>query len=81
MFALTGSRVENVRTACLKSVLVVALLTGLGFAVNLRVAPSNMDMLYLAGVVFSALKWGFVPAALSSVISTAVFDYLLFLLI
>ena len=32
-------------------------------------------MLYLAGVVFGALKWGFGPALLSAILSTFVFDY------
>src|SRR6185437_17082915 len=47
-----------------------------GFIVNLRVAPANMDMLYLAWVVFTALRWGFAPAAVASVVSSAAFDFL-----
>ena len=55
-----------------KSVLVVGLITSAGLLVNLRSAPTNVGMLYLAGVVFGALKWGFGPALLSAILSTFV---------
>ena len=59
-----------------KSILVIGLITSAGLLVNLRSAATNVCMLYLAGVVFSALKWGFGPALLSAVFSTLVFDYI-----
>jgi two-component system, OmpR family, sensor histidine kinase KdpD len=58
-----------------KSVLVIGLITSAGLLINLRSAPTNVGMLYLAGVVFGALKWGFGPALLSAILSTFVFDY------
>jgi two-component system, OmpR family, sensor histidine kinase KdpD len=42
----------------------------------LRVAPTNLAMLYLLAVVLTSFKWGLGPALMSSVISTVVFDYL-----
>jgi two-component system sensor histidine kinase KdpD len=59
-----------------KSVLVIGLITSAGLLINLRSAATNVCMLYLAGVVFGALKWGFGPALLSAVLSTFVFDYI-----
>jgi two-component system, OmpR family, sensor histidine kinase KdpD len=58
-----------------KSVLIIALITSAGLLINLRSAPTNAGMLFLAGVVYGALKWGFGPALLSAVLSTFVFDY------
>jgi two-component system sensor histidine kinase KdpD len=60
----------------LKAAAAVAVITGTGILLNLRVAPTNLAMLYLLGVVFTSFKWGLGPALMSSVISTAVFDYL-----
>jgi K+-sensing histidine kinase KdpD len=75
VFVSTQSTPNSVRRY-LKSLLLVALVTGIGFLLNLRVAATNVAMLYLATVVFIALKWGFRPAVLSSIISAFLFDYL-----
>ena len=58
-----------------KSILIIGLITSAGLLVNLRSAPTNAGMLFLAGVVFAALKWGFGPALLSAILSTFVLDY------
>jgi two-component system, OmpR family, sensor histidine kinase KdpD len=60
----------------LKAAASVAVITGAGVLLNLRVAATNLAMLYLLGVVLTSFKWGLGPALMSSVISTAVFDYL-----
>lgn len=57
------------------SLLLLSVITGLGFLLDLRVAPTNLAMLYLAAVVVTALKWGFRPAVASSIVSSFVFDY------
>ncbi len=43
---------------------------------DLRVAPTNLAMLYLLAVVLASFKWGLGPALMSSLISTLAFDYL-----
>lgn len=60
----------------LKAAAAVAVITGAGVLLNLRVAPTNLAMLYLLGVVFTSFKWGLGPALMSSVLSTVVFDCL-----
>ena len=60
----------------LKAAAPVAVITGAGILLNLRVAPTNLAMLYLLAVVLTSFKWGLGPALMSSVISTVVFDYL-----
>jgi two-component system, OmpR family, sensor histidine kinase KdpD len=60
----------------MKAVAPVAVITGSGILLNLRVAPTNLAMLYLLAVVLTSFKWGLGPALMSSVISTVVFDYL-----
>ena len=52
------------------------MITLTGVLLDLRVAPTNLAMLYLAGVVFISLKWGLGPALMSSLISTFAFDFL-----
>jgi two-component system, OmpR family, sensor histidine kinase KdpD len=74
-FVLTESDRHGHLAGYAKSVLVVGLITSAGLLVNLRSAPTNVGMLYLAGVVFGALRWGFGPALLSAILSTFVFDY------
>lgn len=41
---------------------VVVLITLAGLQVGMRIAPSNLVMLYLLGVVFVSIKWGLWPA-------------------
>lgn len=60
--------------AWVKSLLLAGLITGVGLLLNLRAAPANVAMLYLAAVVFTALRWGLRPAVFVSVISTLLFD-------
>ena len=66
---------RHVWTRYLKAVAPVAVITGAGVLLNLRVAPTNLAMLYLLVVVLTSFKWGLGPALMSSVISTVVFDY------
>ena len=75
VFALQESRGSHWWAAYSKSTLVAGLITFVGVLIDLRVAPTNAAMFYLAGVVFSALRWGFGPALLSAIISTVAFDY------
>jgi two-component system sensor histidine kinase KdpD len=74
-FVLTEPDAPGHLAGYAKSVLVTGLITSAGLLINLRSAPTNVGMLYLAGVVFGALKWGFGPALLSAILSTFVFDY------
>ena len=74
-FVLTEPDPRGYLAGYAKSVLVIGLITFAGLLINLRSAPTNAGMLYLAGVVFGALKWGFGPALLSAILSTFVFDF------
>ncbi|HMN59774.1 MAG TPA: sensor histidine kinase KdpD [Anaerolinea sp.] len=53
----------------------VAVLTLLGFPLHAILEPTNLVMLYLAGVVFAAVYLGRGPAILVSVVSVLVFDF------
>jgi len=74
-FVLTEPDPRGYLAGYAKSVLVIGLITFAGLLINLRSAPTNAGMLYLAWVVFGALKWGFGPALFSAILSTFVFDY------
>ena len=63
------------RTRWLKSLLIVAVITLAGGLLDLRVAPTNLAMLYLMGVVFISYKWGLGPALMASVVSAFTFDF------
>src|SRR5216110_1715677 len=52
----------------LASTLIAALLRS-------RLEPANLVMIYLLGVICSAVWWGRGPAAWASVLSVAVFDF------
>jgi two-component system, OmpR family, sensor histidine kinase KdpD len=67
---------RHVGTRYLKGAATVAVITGIGIVLDLRVAPTNLAMLYLLAVVFASFKWGLGPALMSSLISTLAFDYL-----
>src|ERR1051325_4534990 len=67
---------RRVGTRYLKSVATVAVITGIGIVLDLRVAPTNLAMLYLLAVVFASFKWGLGPALMSSLISSLAFDFL-----
>ena len=75
VFVLTERDPRGYLAGYAKSVLVIGLITFAGLLINLRSAPTNAGMLYLAGVIFGALKWGFGPALLSAILSTFVFDF------
>jgi two-component system, OmpR family, sensor histidine kinase KdpD len=75
----TLAPVQNDRpvgTRYLKAAATVAVITGLGIVLDLRVAPTNLAMLYLLAVILAAFKWGLGPALTCSLIGTVAFDYL-----
>src|SRR5262245_28732580 len=59
----------------LGAILVVALCTGLGFLMFPYLAPPNIIMVYLLGVVVVSLRFGRGPSVLASVLSVAAFDF------
>lgn len=52
------------------------MITAVDRLLDLRVASTNMVMLYLLGIVFVSLRWGFGPALAPSLISTFTFDFI-----
>ncbi len=58
-----------------RSMLLVLLMTLLGFPLRTIFAPTNLVMLYLVAVVFSAIYLGRGPSILASIISVLAFDY------
>lgn len=63
-------------TRYLKASAVVVLITLAGLQLEMRLAPSNVAMLYLLGVVFTSIKWGLWPALMCSLIGIFLFDFL-----
>lgn len=61
-------------TSYLFSLALVGAVTCAGFRIEHSMAPTNLAMLYLLGVVVSALRWGRGPAVLTAVSSAVVFD-------
>lgn len=59
----------------LKPAPLVVAITGLGFLLDLRVAPTNLAMLYLLATGFVSYRWGFGPAVAYSLIGTLTFDF------
>jgi two-component system sensor histidine kinase KdpD len=59
----------------LGAILVVALCTGLGFVVRPYLAPPNIIMVYLLGVVVVSMQFGSGPSILTSVLGVAAFDF------
>jgi two-component system sensor histidine kinase KdpD len=57
------------------TVVVVALITVMGELLQRALAPTNLTMLYLLGVVVVALRWGRWPAALAATLSVLAFDF------
>lgn len=57
----------------------VGLVTLLGLPLRTRVEPTNLVMLYLLVIVFTALRWGRGPSMLASVLGVAAFDFFLVL--
>ncbi len=62
-------------TRHLKAAVLVAAITLLGALLDLRVAPTNLAMLYLLGVVAISYRLGFWPALTYSLLSTLTFDF------
>ncbi len=62
-------------TRHLKAAVFVAAITLLGALLDLRVAPTNLAMLYLLGVVAVSYRLGFGPALTFSALSTLTFDF------
>jgi two-component system, OmpR family, sensor histidine kinase KdpD len=59
----------------LGSLVLVVILTLLGFPLRHHLDPTNLVMLYLVAVVFSAVFLGRGPSILASVVSVFAFDY------
>jgi two-component system, OmpR family, sensor histidine kinase KdpD len=76
LFVLDESHHKRPWAGYLKSALVIGAITCVGLLIGIRQAPTNVAMLYLLGVVFAALRWGFGPAFFSAFASTVVFDYI-----
>lgn len=60
----------------LKALAIVAVITLAGGLLDLRVAPTNLAMLYLMAVAFISFKWGLGPALTASIVSAFTFDFL-----
>ena len=58
------------------TVLVVAGCTAIAAVMQRRFDPANLTMIYLLGVVVSAIAFGRGPAVLAAVLSVAVFDFM-----
>ena len=76
LFALGELTRHRPWVAYFKSALIVGAISGFGLLIGLRQVQTNVAMLYLLAVVFSALKWGFGPAVFLAISSAVVFDYL-----
>jgi len=60
----------------LAAILVTAAATGLTALLSRRVEATNLIMVYLAGVVLTAARFGRGPSILASILSVAAFDFL-----
>ncbi len=58
-----------------KSLIIIVLVTVLGWLVRSTFGPMNLDMFYLLIVVMIALKWGRGPAIMTSALSVLVFNH------
>jgi two-component system sensor histidine kinase KdpD len=61
---------------CLASLGLVGLVTALALSIEPVVGASNLIVLYVLGIVFTALYWGSQAAVISAVSSALLFDYL-----
>jgi len=61
------------------SIVLVAIVTGLGFLIGARIEPTNLVMLYLLIVVIAAIYLGRGPAILASLLGVLAFDFLFIL--
>lgn len=53
----------------------IAVATGLGFAVSGVLPPANLAIIYMLVVFVTALQWGERPAIFTAIVSALVFDY------
>jgi two-component system, OmpR family, sensor histidine kinase KdpD len=53
---------------------VVLLVTVMGLPIRPFIEPTNLVMLYLAAVIWIAIRWGRYPAIFGSILSTIIFD-------
>jgi two-component system sensor histidine kinase KdpD len=63
------------RNGYLWALALVMLATVLGFILSPRLRDTNLAMIYLLGVVVTALRWGRGPSILAAVLGVAVFDF------
>jgi two-component system sensor histidine kinase KdpD len=56
------------------SLVLVLLITFLGWLVRPFISPTNLMMFYMLGVVISAFRWGLRPAILTAVLGVLAFD-------
>ncbi len=61
--------------AYLKSLIIIALVTALGWFVKSSFGSMNLDMFYLLIVVMIAIRWGRGPAIMTSILSVLVFNH------
>ena len=59
----------------LKAGLLLAAVTAVGLPLRLVLSPTNVVMLYLAAVVYTAVAWGRGPAILTSFLGVLAFDF------
>jgi two-component system sensor histidine kinase KdpD len=60
----------------LVSTVMVALAAGIGFPINQAINLPNISMLFLAAVLFSAMRYGLWPSLYTSLISMLAYNYL-----
>jgi two-component system, OmpR family, sensor histidine kinase KdpD len=73
--AAPAHRMSESRWGYLWSLIVVLVCTGLSAALSPYIAPTNLVMVYLSGVVAAALWTGRGPSILAAILSVAVFDF------
>jgi len=59
----------------LGAITTVALATGIAWLMHRRFAPANLIMVYLLGVMITAVRFGRGPAVLASILSVLAFDF------
>ena len=62
----------------LAAVLVTAIALGLGLLIKTELRVANVALVYLAGVVFCAARWGLGPALLAGLLSVAALNFFFF---
>ncbi|MDY0881585.1 sensor histidine kinase KdpD [Dongia soli] len=78
-----GGRATNVAPATsvvsftpyLVSTAMVALVVAIGFPINERISLPNISMVFLAAVLFSAIRYGLWPSLFASLLSTLAYNF------